>query len=131
MKELEEKKYPFPNSNVLNMLEDLLLKKVIELPKCKHPEEMSCVDDPNYYHYHRIISHPVEKCFILKELIMKLVRQGRIHLDLDKVIESNHAAITFRSFDPVRIHVPPKALGACISSIQCESLKLKETQASC
>ena len=113
------------------MLEDLLQKKVIELPKCKHPEEMSCVDDPNYCHYHRIISHPVEKCFILKELIMKLVRQGRIHLDLDEVIESNHAAITFGSFDPVRIHVPPKALGACISSIQCESPKLKETQASC
>ena len=29
------------------MLEDLLHKKVIELPECKHPEEMGRVNDPN------------------------------------------------------------------------------------
>ncbi|KAJ9701082.1 hypothetical protein PVL29_006435 [Vitis rotundifolia] len=35
LKELEEKKYHFPNSDVPNMLEDLLQEKIIELPKCK------------------------------------------------------------------------------------------------
>ena len=84
LKELEEKKYPFPNSDVSNMLENLLHKKVIELLECQHPEEMGRVNDPNYCHYHRIISYPVEKCFILKYLIMKLAKQGRIHLDLDE-----------------------------------------------
>ena len=74
LKELKEKKYLFPYSNVPNMLEDLLQKKVIELFECKRPKEMGRVDDPNYCHYHRIVSHPVEKCFILKELIMKLAR---------------------------------------------------------
>ena len=38
LKELEEKKYHFPNFDVSNMLEDLLQKKVIELPKCKRPK---------------------------------------------------------------------------------------------
>ena len=84
MKELEEKKYHFLDSNMPNMLEDLLQKKVIELPECKHPEKMGYVNDPNYCHYHRIVSHPMEKCFILKYLIMKLAKQGRIHLDLDE-----------------------------------------------
>ena len=74
LKELKEKKYIFPYSNVPNMLEDLLQKKVIELFECKHQEEMGCVDDPNYCHYHWIVSHSVKKCFILKELIMKLAR---------------------------------------------------------
>ena len=74
MKELE-KKYHFPDSDVPSMLEDLLQKKVIELPKCKRPEEMGRVNDPNYCHYHRIVSHSVEKCFILKDLIMKLAKQ--------------------------------------------------------
>ncbi|KAJ9678324.1 hypothetical protein PVL29_020478 [Vitis rotundifolia] len=52
LKELEEKKYHFPDFDVPSMLEDLLQKKVIELPECKCPEEMGCVNDPNYCHYH-------------------------------------------------------------------------------
>ena len=40
LKELEEKKYHFPDSNVPSMLEDLLQKNVIKLPKCKRLEEM-------------------------------------------------------------------------------------------
>ena len=38
LKESEKKKYHFPIFDVLNMLEDLLQKKFIELPKCKHPK---------------------------------------------------------------------------------------------
>ena len=52
LKELEEKKYPFPDSDVPSMLEDLLQKNVIKLLECKRPEEMGRVNDPNYYHYH-------------------------------------------------------------------------------
>ena len=92
---------------------------------------MGCVNDPNYCHYHRIVRHPVEKCFILKDLIMKLAKQRRIHLDLDEVVESNHATVTFESFDPVPLHVPLKKLGTCANTIQCESPKPKQTQVSC
>ena len=62
---------------------------------------------------------------------MKLAKQGRIHLDLDEVVESNHATVIFGSLDPVSLHVPPKTLGACVGTIQCKSLKLKQTQVSC
>ena len=62
---------------------------------------------------------------------MKLAKQGRIHLDLDEVVKSNHATVTFGSLDPVSLHVPPKTLGACASTIQCESSKPKQTQVSC
>ena len=60
---------------------------------------MSRVNDTNYCHYHQIVNHLVEKCFILKYLIMKLAKQGRIHLDLDEVVELSHATITFGSFN--------------------------------
>ena len=106
LKELEEKKYHFLDSDVPNMLEDLVQTKVIELLECKRLEEMGRVNDLNYCHYCRIVSHPVEKCFILKDLIMKLAKQGRIHLDLDEIVESNHATVTFGSLDPVSLHVP-------------------------
>ena len=92
---------------------------------------MGCVNDPNYCHYHRIVNYLVEKCFILKYLIMKLAKQGRIHLDLDEIVESNHATVTFESFDRVPLHAPLKKLGTCANIIQCESLKPKQTQVSC
>ncbi|KAI5337678.1 hypothetical protein L3X38_016949 [Prunus dulcis] len=83
------------------MLEDLLEKKVIKLPECKRPEEMNRVNDPKFCKYHRIVSHPVEKCFVLKELIMNLARQGRIELDVDEIADANVATKVFGSFDPV------------------------------
>ena len=61
---------------------------------------------------------------------MKLAKQGRIHLDLDEVVESNHATVTFGSLDLVLLHVSPKTLRACVDTIQCESSKPK-TQVSC
>ncbi|CAL2276463.1 unnamed protein product [Prunus armeniaca] len=41
LKKLEEKTYPFLDSDVAGMLEDLLEKKVIELLECKRPKEMN------------------------------------------------------------------------------------------
>ncbi|KAH7849666.1 hypothetical protein Vadar_021148 [Vaccinium darrowii] len=94
LKELQEKRYLFPDADVLSMLEDLLEKNVIQLPKCKRPEEMGKVHDPRYCHYHRIVSHPTKKCFVLKDLIADLARKKKILLDTDEVAESNHTVIT-------------------------------------
>ena len=107
LRELEQKTYPFPDSDMAALLDDLLEKKVIELSKCKRPEEMNHVNDPKYCKYHRIVSHPVSKCFILKELIMKLAQQGRIELDLEDTAATHTTTIVFGSFDLVplqRIH---------------------------
>ena len=37
LRELEQKTYPFLDSDMAAMLDDLLEKKVIELPECKRP----------------------------------------------------------------------------------------------
>ena len=44
-------------------------------------EETNKVDDPNYYKYHRLVSHPVEKYFILKDKIMALYEEGKIEFE--------------------------------------------------
>ncbi|KAM1481946.1 hypothetical protein ACFXTO_034311 [Malus domestica] len=72
LRELEQKAYPFPDSDMDAMLDDLLEKKVIKLLECKWPEEMNRINDPKYCKYHRIVSHHVGKCFVLKKLIIKL-----------------------------------------------------------
>ncbi|TYK09793.1 ty3-gypsy retrotransposon protein [Cucumis melo var. makuwa] len=84
-----------------DMLEQLLENQLIQLPECKRPEQAEKVDDPNYCKYHRVISHPVEKCFVLKELILKLAREKKIELDIDEVAQTNHVAIEMTS------NVPP------------------------
>ena len=85
LKEWEQKVYPFLDADMPEMLEQLLKLQLIVLPECKRPEEMGKVDDPNYCKYHRIISHPIQKCFVLKELIMKLAKERKINLDFNDV----------------------------------------------
>ncbi|XP_004293971.1 PREDICTED: uncharacterized protein LOC101303401 [Fragaria vesca subsp. vesca] len=111
LKDLEAKSYPFPDSNVAEMLENLLEKELIKLPDCKCPEEMYRINDPKYYKYHRVISQPVEKCFVLKDLIMKLAQQGKICLDVeDDVAQLNYATIFFEHLKAVS---STPLLGAC------------------
>ena len=92
-KELEQKVYPFPNEDVPNILEQLLQMKLIELLECKRSEDMEKVDDPNYYKYHHIIGHPIQKFFVFKEQIMKLFKENKIDLDFDEIVESNHVIV--------------------------------------
>uniref|UniRef100_A0A2K2C1J5 Retrotransposon gag protein n=1 Tax=Populus trichocarpa TaxID=3694 RepID=A0A2K2C1J5_POPTR len=57
---------------ISSILDDLLEVNLIELPKVKCPKETNQVDNPNYCKYHRLINHPIEKCFVLKDKIMRL-----------------------------------------------------------
>ncbi|KAM1168097.1 hypothetical protein FF1_030016 [Malus domestica] len=115
LRELEQKAYPFPDSDMDARLDDLLEKKVIKLPEYKRPEEMNRINDPKYCKYHRIVSHPVGKCFVLKELIMKLAQQGRIELDLKDTAATHTTTIAFRSFDPVPLQTTPDHSYQCLS----------------
>ncbi|KAA0061113.1 ty3-gypsy retrotransposon protein [Cucumis melo var. makuwa] len=74
------------DGNIADMLEQLLEKQLIQLPECKRSEQAGNVDDPNYCKYHRVISHPVEKYFVLKELILRLAREKKIKLDLEEEV---------------------------------------------
>jgi len=96
LKELQEKKYPFPNSDLPGILDDLLEKEVTQLLEHKRPEEVGWTIDPKYCHYHMIISHHLEKCITIKERIMQLVKEGKIILDLDDVVKINHVSFQTR-----------------------------------
>ncbi|KAG5253452.1 Retrotransposon gag protein [Salix suchowensis] len=74
--------------DISRMLDDLLEANIIELPEVKRPEKANQVDNLNYCKYHRLISHPVEKCFVLKDKIMRLHKNGDIVFD-DEVATSN------------------------------------------
>ena len=104
LKEMEEKTYSFPDADVQGMLEELLEKNVIKLLECKSPEKMGRTNDPNYCVYHRVISHPMEKCFVLNDLILRLAKEGKILLDLDEIVEAN--CFTFAIGSPISVKSP-------------------------
>ncbi|TYK29837.1 retrotransposon gag protein [Cucumis melo var. makuwa] len=82
------------------MLEQLIEKQLIQLPECKQLEQPRKVDHPNYCKNHQVINHHVEKCFELKELILKLARENKIKLDIDEVAQTNHVAVEITSSVP-------------------------------
>ncbi|KAA0032132.1 retrotransposon gag protein [Cucumis melo var. makuwa] len=97
LKESQEKVYPFSDSDIVDMLEQLLEKQLIQLLECKRLEQVGKVDDPNYCKYHWVISHLIEKYFVLKELILRLAREKKIELDLEEVAQRNHGTVTIMS----------------------------------
>jgi len=134
LKERQEKVYPFPDSDISRMLDDLLEANIIELPEVKRPNEANQMDNPNYCKYHRLISHPVKKCFVLKDKIMRLHENGDIVFD-DEVATSNITTmvnlgprqslptISFGSFEPIELGIIlPTSFIASSSQTPCITL---------
>ncbi|GAA0163774.1 hypothetical protein LIER_39656 [Lithospermum erythrorhizon] len=101
LKELQENSYPFFDSDVSRMFDDLVTQKLIDLPEIR-PDEAGKVDNPNYYKCHRLVGHPIEKCFVFKDKVMELASEGMILLEEDKVA-TNQISIEFGALDPVMI----------------------------
>ncbi|KAM2028574.1 hypothetical protein ACFX16_040183 [Malus domestica] len=76
---------------------------------------MNRVNNPRYCKYHRIVSHHIGKCFVLKELIMKLAQQGRMELDLEDTTATHTTAIVFGSFDLVPLQATHSHFRPCLS----------------
>ncbi|KAL0295426.1 UNVERIFIED_CONTAM: hypothetical protein Sangu_3199300 [Sesamum angustifolium] len=95
LKEMQAREYPFLDSDVPRIFDDLEAN-LIDLPEIKRPEEAERKDDPKYCKYHRLIGHAIQDCFVFKDKIMQLARQGKISLEEDSTatnvitIESEH-----------------------------------------
>ncbi|KAL0446182.1 UNVERIFIED_CONTAM: hypothetical protein Slati_1746100 [Sesamum latifolium] len=49
----------------------------------KRSEEAEREDNPKYCKYHRLVGHAIEDCFVFKDKVMQLARQGKISLEED------------------------------------------------
>ncbi|KAH7840740.1 hypothetical protein Vadar_020967 [Vaccinium darrowii] len=97
LKEMQEKVYPFPDSEVSLMFDQLISLKLIDLPEMKRPEEANKVDDPNYYKFHHLVSHPTSRCFVMKERIVELASQRKLILEEEKeAVATNQTVATLQ-----------------------------------
>ncbi|GAA0153612.1 hypothetical protein LIER_11810 [Lithospermum erythrorhizon] len=78
LKEMPAKEYPFFESDIPGMFEELLKEKLIKLREPK---------------YIWVLGYPIEKCFVFKEKVIDRARQGAILLEEDKV-STNHITLT-------------------------------------
>jgi len=85
----EEKECPHSESDAPEILDKLLEKGLIELPKSKRTKEIGRTCDPRYCKYHRIISHPIEKCKTFRGQVLQLVKEGEFILDEKDTEESD------------------------------------------
>ncbi|KAL0387697.1 UNVERIFIED_CONTAM: hypothetical protein Sradi_2651500 [Sesamum radiatum] len=83
VKEMQAREYPFLDSNVLGIFDDLLEANLIDLPEMKRPGEAERKDDPKYCKYHRLVGHAIQDYFVFKDKVMQLARQGKISLEED------------------------------------------------
>jgi len=74
----KENEHPYFESNVPEMIDKLLEKGLIELPKSKCLKEVGRTDDPKYCKYHMIISHPIKKYNAFRGQVLQFVKEGKI-----------------------------------------------------
>ncbi|KAI3445236.1 hypothetical protein Pfo_001901 [Paulownia fortunei] len=104
LKEMQAKKYPFLDSDVFGIFNDLLNVNLIKLPKMKRLEEAGRINDPKYCKYHRLVGHLIRDCFIFKDKVMQLAHPGKITLEKDNAA-TNLVTIIFGSFDVIMENV--------------------------
>ncbi|XP_070013905.1 uncharacterized protein [Nicotiana sylvestris] len=81
------------------IFEELLELNLIELPEMKRANEDGKTNDLNYCKYHRLVRHPLEKCFVFNDKVIDLAREKKIVLE-DEKASANQVSITFGSFSP-------------------------------
>ncbi|XXG72495.1 hypothetical protein AAC387_Pa07g1575 [Persea americana] len=79
-KEQVEKKYPF-DEDVEEIFGALLANGKLTLPDPKRPGDVGKTNDPRYCPYHQMISHPLNQCFVVREKINEMWKNGVIIFD--------------------------------------------------
>ncbi|KAL0439038.1 UNVERIFIED_CONTAM: hypothetical protein Slati_2386800 [Sesamum latifolium] len=83
LKEIQSRQYPFLDSDVSRIFDELLEANLIDLPEMKRSEKAEQRDDPKYCKYHRLVGHAIQDCFVFKDKVMQLARQSKISLEED------------------------------------------------
>ncbi|KAL0439903.1 UNVERIFIED_CONTAM: hypothetical protein Slati_2473300 [Sesamum latifolium] len=91
---MQARQYPFLDSDVSGIFDDLLEANHIDLPEMKRPEEAERRDDPKYCKCYCLVGHAIQDCFVFKDKVMQLAHQGKIFLEEDSVATN---AITIKS----------------------------------
>jgi hypothetical protein len=90
----QNREYSFLSEEVEYLFMGLWEINLIELLKPKRPEEASKFKEPNFYHYHRILGHTLKGCFVVKNIIQKMIDDRTIDANLLKSLKKGKKMAT-------------------------------------
>jgi hypothetical protein len=77
LKAKKSRSYSFRKSKTTRIFEQAL-KSGLTLPACKRPADIDKANEGEFCHYHRILGHTIEECWVFKDLIEKGYKDGTI-----------------------------------------------------
>jgi len=90
------KQYSFKDEQVVTIFHLLYKENKLKLPEARCPNEVRCTNDPNYCLFYRMVHHPTNKCFVLKDKIQALVAAGVLTLKSEqKKVTANMVTLAF------------------------------------
>ncbi|KAL0916627.1 hypothetical protein M5K25_014154 [Dendrobium thyrsiflorum] len=125
LKDKMNKEYSFKRESVAKLFRQAL-KAGMELPECKRPEESKHSSDPNYCPYHRVISHPIEDCYVFKDWLERKYKKGEFTLSDNVLIhprKESTRVVTSSSVPPPKEAIKEKS----IQEEQWETVVSKKT----
>jgi len=124
------KQYSFKDEQVVTIF--LLLQKSgkLNLPEVRRPNKVGRTNDPNYCLFHKMVHHPTNKCFILKDKIQALVDAGVLTLKSEhKKVTLNMVTLEFGTFP--KITVPDRNTPAPEVQLEVSNPSAKQQEAKC
>lgn len=104
LKRRKNTKYPF-DGDVEAIFDALVGNNNIDLPPVKRSEQVGQVNDPNYFKFHRFVSYPWKDCFIFKEKVNHIWKNGLITFDQTYDAKSVNM-VSFNQFAPIPVGEP-------------------------
>ncbi|MQM11528.1 hypothetical protein Taro_044437 [Colocasia esculenta] len=79
------KPYSFPKEKTKTLFDWGIRYNKITLPTPKRPDQAAKKDDPRYCLYHQILGHPLEDCYVFKDIMESLIKKGELQIGDYKV----------------------------------------------
>jgi len=101
----------------------------LNLPDARRPNEIGRMNDPKYCFFHRMIHHPTDKCFVLKDRIQALVDAGVLTLKSEqKKVTANMVTHEFDKTPKVTVPDGTYPIPAPRLEVKYPSAKIQENK---
>jgi len=98
------KQYSFKDDQVVTIFHLFHKGNKLKLSDARRPNEIGRTNDPKYCLFHRMVHHPIDKCFVLKDRIQALVDAGVLTLKSEqKKVTANMVTLEFNKTPKVTV----------------------------
>ena len=99
-----QKVHSFKDEQVIAIFHLLHKSNKLKLPEARRPNEVGHITDPNYCLFHRMVHHPISRCYVFKDKIQSLVDAAVLTLKSEqKKVTANMVTLNFGTFPKMTV----------------------------